>query len=66
MDFCLALEKLAYPDAPSEVVSLQKAEILFRQLAHWEGSYCIAETLETSGRADVYESYKVRKKPRND
>ncbi|RCN37072.1 zinc knuckle [Ancylostoma caninum] len=57
-EFCLALEKLvgrAYPDTSPEVVSLQKAEILFWQLAKWERSYCIAETIETSPRGEVYE-----------
>ncbi|EPB79468.1 zinc knuckle [Ancylostoma ceylanicum] len=60
-EFCLVLEKLAgraYPDIPSEIVSLQKAEILFRQLASWEGSYCIAEAIETSSRDEVYEKVK--------
>ncbi|KAL6735247.1 hypothetical protein Aduo_005706 [Ancylostoma duodenale] len=60
-EFCLALEKLAsraYPDAPVEVVSLQKAEILSRQLATWEGSYCLAEALEIHANADAYEKVK--------
>ncbi|EYB83687.1 hypothetical protein Y032_0331g2727 [Ancylostoma ceylanicum] len=60
-EFCLVLEKLAgraYPDIPPEIVSLQKAEILFRQLASWEGSYCIVEAIETSSRDEVYEKVK--------
>ncbi|KAL6734242.1 hypothetical protein Aduo_004803 [Ancylostoma duodenale] len=60
-EFCLALEKLvsrAYPDTPPEMLSLQKAEILFRQLAKWEGSYCIAEAIETTPREEVYERVK--------
>ncbi|KAL6723916.1 hypothetical protein Aduo_018869 [Ancylostoma duodenale] len=60
-EFCLALEKLAsraYPDVPVEVVSLQKAEILSRQLATWEGSYCLAEALETHAESDAYEKVK--------
>ncbi|EYC45899.1 hypothetical protein Y032_0414g1048 [Ancylostoma ceylanicum] len=60
-EFCLALEKLAsraYPDVPIEVVSLQKAEILSRQLATWEGSYCLAEALEIHANADAYEKVK--------
>ncbi|KAL6726387.1 hypothetical protein Aduo_008362 [Ancylostoma duodenale] len=60
-EFCLVLEKLAgraYPDIPPEIVSLQKAEILFRQLANWEGSYCIAEAIETSSKDEVYEKVK--------
>ncbi|RCN49903.1 hypothetical protein ANCCAN_03938 [Ancylostoma caninum] len=57
-EFCLALEKLAsraYPDVPIEVVSLQKAEILTRQLATWEGIYCLAEALEIHANTDAYE-----------
>ncbi|WKY06147.1 hypothetical protein Q1695_006390 [Nippostrongylus brasiliensis] len=60
-EFCLVLEKLfsrAYPEVNAEVVSLQKAEILFRQLAKWEGSYWIAEAIETSDKAHAYEKVK--------
>ncbi|KIH50531.1 zinc knuckle, partial [Ancylostoma duodenale] len=60
-EFCLTIEKLvsrAYPDVPREVVSLQMAEILSRQLAQWEGSYCLAEALETHAESDAYEKVK--------
>ncbi|KAL6733082.1 hypothetical protein Aduo_003766 [Ancylostoma duodenale] len=56
-EFCFVLEKLAsraYPDTPLEVVSVQKAKILFRLLASWEGSYRIAEAIETSSRGEVH------------
>ena len=60
-DFCLVLERLAaraYPDMPAEVTSLQKAEILFNQLAHWEGSYNLSEALESSEQQHVYDKVK--------
>lgn len=60
-EFCLAPKKLmsrAHPDTPPEVVSLQKAEILFRQLAKWEGNCCITETIERRPRGQVYEGVK--------
>ncbi|KAK6012382.1 zinc knuckle [Ostertagia ostertagi] len=60
-EFCFALEGLAnraYPDMPPEATSLQKAEILCRQLANWEGSYCLTEALETSKCEEAYEKVK--------
>ncbi|EYC35264.1 hypothetical protein Y032_1093g3593 [Ancylostoma ceylanicum] len=60
-EFCLVLERVAsraYPDTPPEAVSLQKAEILFNQLARWEGSYTLADALETSAKEEVYEKVK--------
>ncbi|EYB88968.1 hypothetical protein Y032_0239g3334 [Ancylostoma ceylanicum] len=60
-EFCLVLERVAgraYPDTPPEAISLQKAEILFNQLARWEGSYTLADALETSGKDEVYEKVK--------
>lgn len=60
-EFCLVLEKLAhkaYPDAPQEVTSLQKAEILCRQLANWSGSYSLTEALEVSKPNEAYERAK--------
>lgn len=60
-EFCVALERLAnrtFPDVPEEVVSLQKAEILFRQLAQWPGSYSLSEALETSEGSLAYENAK--------
>ncbi|KHJ97346.1 zinc knuckle [Oesophagostomum dentatum] len=56
--FCLALEKLshkAYPDTPQDVVSLQNAEVLCRQLATWKGSYSPTEALEAGDAAGAYE-----------
>ncbi|KIH64172.1 hypothetical protein ANCDUO_05519 [Ancylostoma duodenale] len=60
-EFCLVLERIAsraYPDTPPEAISLQKAEILFNQLARWEGSYTLADALETSDKEAVYEKVK--------
>ncbi|EYC05726.1 hypothetical protein Y032_0080g1333 [Ancylostoma ceylanicum] len=60
-EFCLVLERLAYkayPDVPQEVTSLQKAEILCRQLSNWNGSYCLAEALEVSSPNEAYETVK--------
>ncbi|EYC17400.1 hypothetical protein Y032_0030g2025 [Ancylostoma ceylanicum] len=60
-EFCVILEKIAhkaFPDTPAEVVSLQKAEILFRQLASWNGSYSLSEAIETSSSGDAYENVK--------
>ncbi|VDL81861.1 unnamed protein product, partial [Nippostrongylus brasiliensis] len=60
-DFCLVLEGLAnraYPDVPLEVTSLQKAEILCRQLASWSGSYCLTEALELSAAHEAYDKVK--------
>ncbi|KAK6058690.1 zinc knuckle [Cooperia oncophora] len=48
----------AYPDVPAEATSLQKAEILCRQLANWNGSYCLTEALETSSCEQAYEKVK--------
>ncbi|VDP52855.1 unnamed protein product [Heligmosomoides polygyrus] len=55
-EFCLAVEKLsskAYPNSPPEVTSLQKAEILFNQLAGWEGSYNLSEALELADASEA-------------
>ncbi|VDP52858.1 unnamed protein product [Heligmosomoides polygyrus] len=60
-EFCLAVEKLAskaYPNSPPEVTSLQKAEILFNQLAGWEGSYNLSEALELADASEAYERVK--------
>ncbi|VDO37504.1 unnamed protein product, partial [Heligmosomoides polygyrus] len=60
-EFCLALEKLAskaYPNSPPEVTSLQKAEILFNELAGWEGSYNLSEALELANASEAYERVK--------
>ncbi|KAK6058689.1 zinc knuckle [Cooperia oncophora] len=60
-EFCFVLESLAnkaYPDVPAEATSLQKAEILCRQLANWNGSYCLTEALETSSCEQAYEKVK--------
>nr|CDJ82535.1 Zinc finger domain containing protein [Haemonchus contortus] len=60
-EFCFALESLAnraYPDMPPGATSLQKAEILCRQLASWNGSYCLTEALETSTCDEAYEKVK--------
>ncbi|KIH48687.1 hypothetical protein ANCDUO_21240, partial [Ancylostoma duodenale] len=60
-EFCLVLERLAhkaYPDVPQEVTSLQKAEILCRQMANWSGSYCLTEALEVSSPNEAYETVK--------
>ncbi|KIH69155.1 zinc knuckle [Ancylostoma duodenale] len=60
-DFCFALEKVAhkaYPDTPREVISLQMAEILCRQLAAWNGSYCLTEALEVSATTETYDRVK--------
>ncbi|EYC35032.1 hypothetical protein Y032_1180g3735 [Ancylostoma ceylanicum] len=60
-EFCVVLEKLAnraYQNIPAEVVSLQKAEILFRQLAKWNGSYSLSEAIETSEGHEAYENVK--------
>ncbi|VDO05613.1 unnamed protein product, partial [Haemonchus placei] len=60
-EFCFVIEHLAnkaYPDMPSEATSLQKAEILCRQLANWNGSYCLTEALETSSCERAYEKVK--------
>lgn len=49
----LVLERLsnrACPDVLREVTVLQKAKNLCRQLSNWNGSYCLTEALETSGR----------------
>ncbi|KAK6011641.1 hypothetical protein OSTOST_23267, partial [Ostertagia ostertagi] len=53
-----SLANRAYPDMPAEATSLQKAEILCRQLANWEGSYCLTEALETSKCEEAYEKVK--------
>ncbi|KAK6019987.1 hypothetical protein OSTOST_14365 [Ostertagia ostertagi] len=37
---------------PAEATSLQKAEILCRQLANWDGSYCLTEASETSSNCE--------------
>lgn len=37
---------------------LQKAEILFKQLSQWNGSYNLAGALEQSDRSEVYEKVK--------
>uniref|UniRef100_W6NEC1 Zinc finger and Peptidase A2A domain containing protein n=1 Tax=Haemonchus contortus TaxID=6289 RepID=W6NEC1_HAECO len=58
---CFALESLAnraYLDMPPVATSLQKAEILCRQLASWNGSYCLTEALETSTCDEAYEKVK--------
>ncbi|RCN50282.1 zinc knuckle [Ancylostoma caninum] len=60
-EFCVVLEKIAhraFPDTPAEAVSLQKAEILFRQLANWNGSYSLSEAIETSKSGEAYENVK--------
>ncbi|KIH58684.1 zinc knuckle, partial [Ancylostoma duodenale] len=60
-EFCVVLEKIAhraFPDTPAEVVSLQKAEILFRQLASWNGSYSLSEAIEMSKSGEAYENVK--------
>ncbi|VDP43792.1 unnamed protein product [Heligmosomoides polygyrus] len=60
-EFCAVLEKFvgkAYPDTPQEAVSLQMAEILFTQLAHWPGSYSLSEAIETSNGGEAYDSVK--------
>ncbi|EPB69138.1 zinc knuckle [Ancylostoma ceylanicum] len=60
-EFCLLLERLAakaYPDVPPEATSLQKAEILFNQLANWEGSYNLSEALEVNDKGQAYEKVK--------
>ncbi|EYC33024.1 hypothetical protein Y032_0002g562 [Ancylostoma ceylanicum] len=60
-EFCLVLERIAnraYPDVPTDTVSLQKAEILCRQLAKWERSYCLTEAIETSEHTLAYEKVK--------
>ncbi|VDO97382.1 unnamed protein product [Heligmosomoides polygyrus] len=54
-EFCLVLEKMAnkaFLDSPPECTSLQKAETLFNQLAHWEGSYVLSEALERADRKE--------------
>ncbi|XGW22220.1 hypothetical protein V3C99_004877 [Haemonchus contortus] len=40
---------------PAEATSFQKAEILWRQLASWNGSYCLTEALENSKCEAAYE-----------
>ncbi|VDO89460.1 unnamed protein product [Heligmosomoides polygyrus] len=60
-EFCAVLEKFvgkAYPDTPQEAVSLQMAEILFTQLAHWPGSYSLSEAIETSNDGEAYDNVK--------
>ncbi|VDP48748.1 unnamed protein product [Heligmosomoides polygyrus] len=60
-EFCLVVERLfnkAYPDTPHEVTSLQKAEILCRQLSGWDGSYCLTEALETSASDEACKKVK--------
>ncbi|VDP56931.1 unnamed protein product [Heligmosomoides polygyrus] len=60
-EFCLVLEKIAgraFPDSPPEVASLQKAEILSRQLARWNGSHILMEAIECNARSEVYEKVK--------
>ncbi|VDO96707.1 unnamed protein product [Heligmosomoides polygyrus] len=60
-EFCLVVERLfnkAYPDMAQKVTSLQKAEILCRQLSDWDGSSCFTVTLETSAWDEAYTEVK--------
>lgn len=44
---------------PAEVIFLQKAEILVRQLAKWPASYALSEGMETSKSHEAYENVKA-------
>ncbi|VDL73435.1 unnamed protein product [Nippostrongylus brasiliensis] len=60
-EFCLVLERLAsraFQNMPTAAVSLQKAEILYRQLANWNGTYNLAEALKKTDKSEVYEKVK--------
>ncbi|VDO96314.1 unnamed protein product [Heligmosomoides polygyrus] len=52
------LANQAYANVPLEASSLQKAEILCRQLASWTGSYCLTEALELSPPQGAYDKVK--------
>ncbi|EYC40418.1 hypothetical protein Y032_0612g651 [Ancylostoma ceylanicum] len=41
-----------------EHIDSKKAEILFRQLARWNGSYSLSEAIETSRSGEAYENVK--------
>ncbi|KAL6734878.1 hypothetical protein Aduo_005372 [Ancylostoma duodenale] len=60
-EFCVVFEEIAeraFPDIPAKVVSLQKVEILFRQLASWKGSYFLSEAIEMSKSGEANENVK--------
>ena len=59
--FCLELEKLssrAEPGRSAESLSFMRAEMLYKQLADWDGSFHLAQLMETAETDTVYDKMK--------